>query len=77
MIPYLTYNYDEIVEMVDLRYSQKRQDLQQDFDDILLCTIFPIIPKQQLDKAEILRKRGFILPAVLPHSKENFLRESL
>ena len=41
MIPYLTYNYDEIV-VVDLRYLSKsvKDLMQQDFDDIFVMYNF-------------------------------------
>lgn len=54
MIPYLTYNYDEII-VVDLRYMAKstKELMQEEFDDIFVMYNFPTYVSGASDLAKL------------------------
>ena len=54
MLPYLTYNYDEIV-VVDLRYMAKStaELMQEDFDDIFIMYNFSTFVSSAPDLARL------------------------
>ena len=54
MIPYLTYNYDEII-VVDLRYMAKstKELMQEEFDDIFVMYNFSTYVSGASDLAKL------------------------